>query len=64
MGAGLSKNYNDYGLDKAKVVLSVQDYLINEPYTKQKEGLVKALVENSEGKIGKKLAASLVSHLF
>ena len=58
------KIINDYGLDKAKVVLSVQDYLINEPYTKQKEGLVKALVENSEGKIGKKLAASLVSHLF
>lgn len=57
------KIIEDYGLDKEKVLSIVRDHLFNEPYTKQKGGLVKALAEASNGRISLKQAISLVTQI-
>ena len=58
------KIIEDYGLDKEKVLSVVREHLFNEPYTEQKEGLVKALVVNSGGRISQKMAINLVTQIF
>lgn len=57
------KIIEDYGLDKEKVLSIVKEHLFNEPYTKQKDGLVKALVEASKGRITLKQAITLVTQI-
>lgn len=57
------KIIEDYGLDKEKVLSVVKDHLFNEPYTKQKDGLINALVEAGEGRINKTEAKILVTQI-
>ena len=55
------KAIEDYGLDKAKVVEYVQDYLFNKDYKTQDIGLANALMKNSDGKLTYKEAEEIVT---
>lgn len=48
------------GIDKAKVVEYVQDYLFNKDYKTQDVGLIEALMKNSGGKLTYKDAEDIV----
>jgi len=54
------KVIDNYGLDKQEVVSYVKEYLFNEQYDKQKNGLVNALFKAGKGKISKSEAQSEV----
>lgn len=54
------KAINDYEMDQAKVLKDVQEYLFNKDYKTQEEGLTKALMNNSDGKLTFKEANEIV----
>ena len=54
------KAIDDYGMDQAKVVKDVQEYLFNKDYNTLDEGLTKALMNNSDGKLTYKEAHKIV----
>lgn len=58
------KIIDDYNLNKKTVVLLVKDYLFNESYDKQIDGLVNAIYSAGNGKITKKEAKQLVSQIY
>ena len=47
-------------MDQTKVVKDVQEYLFNKDYKTQEEGLTKALMNNSDGKLTFKEANEIV----
>ncbi|MBP5506902.1 MAG: phage head morphogenesis protein, partial [Prevotella sp.] len=54
------KAIDDYGMDHAKVVKDVQEYLFNQDYKTQRTGLAEALMNNSDGKLTFKEANEIV----
>lgn len=54
------KVIDDYGMDQAKVVKDVQEYLFTKDYKTQRTGLAEALMNNSDGKLTFKEANEIV----
>jgi SPP1 gp7 family putative phage head morphogenesis protein len=54
------KAIDDYGMDQAKVVEDVQEYLFTKDYKTQDIGLAEALMNNSDGKLTFKEANEIV----